>query len=70
MQQEVSEEQNHGELRFLLFGEKLRGEFALIRQPRLGDNDWLLVKKRDQYATNAEVTLQDRSVLSGKRLGS
>ena len=69
MQEQVREQLNRGELRFLLFGEKLRGEFALIRQPRLGDNAWLLLKKRDQYASNADVTLQERSVLSGKRLG-
>jgi bifunctional non-homologous end joining protein LigD len=36
MQEQVREQLNRGELRFLLFGEKLRGEFALIRQPRLG----------------------------------
>jgi bifunctional non-homologous end joining protein LigD len=69
MQQQVREQLNRGEVRFLLFGEKLRGEFVLIRQPRLGGNAWLLIKKRDQYASDADVTLQERSVLSGKRLG-
>ena len=69
MQQQVREQLNRGEVRFLLFGEKLRGEFALIRQPRLGGNAWLLIKKRDQYASDVDVTLQERSVLSGKRLG-
>ena len=69
MQQQVREQLNRGELVFLLFGEKLRGEFALIRQLRLGGNAWLLLKKRDRYASDVEVTLQERSVLSGKRLG-
>jgi bifunctional non-homologous end joining protein LigD len=69
MQRQVREQLKRGELRFLLFGEKLHGEFALIRQPRLGDNAWLLLKKRDRYATHADITLQDRSILSGKRLG-
>jgi bifunctional non-homologous end joining protein LigD len=69
MQEQVREQLNRGELRFLLFGEKLRGKFALIRQPRLGSNAWLLIKKRDQYASDVDVTLQERSVLSGKRLG-
>jgi bifunctional non-homologous end joining protein LigD len=68
MQEQVREQLQQGELRFLLFGEKLRGEFALIRQLRLGGNAWLLIKKRDQYASTADVTLQDRSVISGKRL--
>ncbi len=69
MQEQVRVQLNRRELRFLLFGEKLRGEFSLIRQPRLGDNAWLLLKKRDQYASDADVTMQERSVLSGKRLG-
>jgi bifunctional non-homologous end joining protein LigD len=69
MQRQIREQLNRGELRFLLSGEKLRGEFALIRQPRLGGNAWLLLKKRDQYASDTDVTLQERSVLSGKRLG-
>ena len=69
MQQRVRAQLNHGELRFLLFGEKLRGEFVLIRQPRLGENAWLLIKKRDRYASTADVTLEEKSVISGKRLG-
>jgi bifunctional non-homologous end joining protein LigD len=69
MQEQVREQLNKGDLRFLLFGEKLRGEFALIRQQRLGEKAWLLIKKRDQYASGADITLQDRSVITGKRLG-
>ena len=69
MQEQVREQLNRGELRFLLFGEKLRGDFALIRQPRLGKNAWLLIKKGDRYASTADVTREDKSVLSGKRLG-
>jgi bifunctional non-homologous end joining protein LigD len=69
MQEQVQVQLNCGELRFLIFGEKLHGEFALVRQPRLGETAWLLIKKRDQYASAADVTLQERSVLSGNRLG-
>jgi bifunctional non-homologous end joining protein LigD len=69
MQGHLREQLNRGALHVLLFGEKLRGEFALIRQQRLGERAWLLIKKRDQFASAAEITLQDRSVLSGKRLG-
>jgi bifunctional non-homologous end joining protein LigD len=69
MQKQVREQLNQGNLRFLLFGEKLRGQFALIRQKRLGEKAWLLIKKRDQYASDADITLQDRSVITGKRLG-
>ena len=69
MQEQVRVQLSQGELRFLLFGEKLRGEFALIRQPRLGKNAWLLIKKGDRYASTADVTREDKSLLSGKRLG-
>src|SRR5256886_8134592 len=69
MQEQVRKQLNQGDLRFLLFGEKLRGEFALIRQRRLGEKAWLLIKKRDHYASDADITLQDRSVITGKRLG-
>ncbi len=69
MQQQIREQLTQGNLRFLLFGEKLRGEFALIRQQRLGEKAWFLIKKRDYYASDTDVTLQDRSVITGKLLG-
>jgi bifunctional non-homologous end joining protein LigD len=69
MQEQVRAQLTQGQLRFLLCGEKLRGEFALLRQPRLGEQAWLLIKKRDQEASEADITRQDRSVLTGKRLG-
>jgi bifunctional non-homologous end joining protein LigD len=69
MQEQVRKQLDQGNLRFLLFGEKLHGEFALIRQQRLGEKAWLLIKKRDQSASEEDITLQDMSVLTGKRLG-
>src|SRR3984893_12889007 len=69
MQEQVRKQLTQGNLHFLLFGEKMRGEFALIRQKRLGEKAWLLLKKRDQYVSDADITLQDRSVITGKRLG-
>jgi bifunctional non-homologous end joining protein LigD len=67
--QQVRAQLQQGELRFLVFGEKLHGEFTLIRQKRLGEKAWLLIKMRDPYASRMDVTLQDKSILSGKRLG-
>src|SRR2546430_7143107 len=43
MEGQVREQLNKGELRFLLFGQKLRGEFALIRQKRLGEDAWVVI---------------------------
>jgi bifunctional non-homologous end joining protein LigD len=55
-----------GDLKFILHGEKLQGSFALIKTPRMGSNAWLLIKHRDKYATEEDVTKQDKSVVSGK----
>ena len=52
----------------VLHGHKLRGEFALIQLRRGAKNGWLLMKKRDAYASTEEVTADDRSVLSGRTI--
>ena len=69
MQSQLRDQLNRGEMHLLLFGEKLQGAFTLIRTPRLGEKAWLLIKKRDHYASHTDITLQEKSVISGKRLG-
>lgn len=54
-----------GQFTFIVAGEKLKGEFALVRFARAGKKTWLLVKKRDQFASTDDVTELDRSVRSG-----
>ncbi len=56
-----------GDLKFVLAGEKLKGEFALVRTGRDGKS-WLLMKKKDRYAGAGEVLAQNRSVVSGSTL--
>ncbi|HET9823764.1 MAG TPA: DNA polymerase ligase N-terminal domain-containing protein [Chitinophagaceae bacterium] len=41
-----------GNLKFRLFGEKLKGEFALVKLKNKEDNSWLLIKHRDEHATD------------------
>jgi bifunctional non-homologous end joining protein LigD len=55
-----------GDLKFELYGRKLKGAFALVG----GRNgkDWLLIKKRDEGATEDPVTDLDRSVMSGRSM--
>ena len=55
-----------GDVKFELYGRKLKGTFALVG----GRNgkDWLLIKKRDDAATVDPVTDLDRSVLSGRSM--
>jgi bifunctional non-homologous end joining protein LigD len=52
-----------GKLSFMLRGEKLKGSFALVRSA--DRKNWLLIKHRDAYAGQQDVTGQDRSVVSG-----
>lgn len=40
----------NGELKFILKGEKIEGEFVLVRLK--DDKSWLLIKHRDEYAIN------------------
>ena len=43
---------NNGDLKLKFFGDKLQGDFALVRTNRKEKQvHWLLIKKKDQYAT-------------------
>jgi bifunctional non-homologous end joining protein LigD len=57
-----------GDLKFRLHGEKLRGEFALVKMKNRGKgNEWLILKKRDQFAVESwDVEAHAASVLSGR----
>ncbi len=57
-----------GHLSFVLQGEKLKGEFSLIRMRGRQENAWLLVKKRDDFADSKDVTLEDASVKSSRSM--
>ena len=56
----------NGELKFILHGKKLKGSFALVKTKGWGKNSWLLIKHRDKYASEKEVTKDAKSVVSGK----
>src|SRR5581483_11841446 len=56
-----------GEVKFILHGEKLHGSFALIKTKAMGENAWLLIKHRDKYASDKDITVEaPNSVVSGK----
>ena len=56
-----------GKLSVLLRGEKLKGSFALVRTKEA--KQWLLIKHKDRFAAEIDVTTRDRSVLSGMSVG-
>jgi bifunctional non-homologous end joining protein LigD len=66
-EREVREGLEQGKLSILLRGEKLKGSFALVRTR--GGKEWLLIKHKDRFVSNADVAQRDRSVLSGVAVG-
>jgi bifunctional non-homologous end joining protein LigD len=63
-----------GDLKFRLHGKRLKGDFVLVRmKPRKEDRgrqNWLLIKKRDDYARDGDEPTQDfeTSVRSGRSM--
>lgn len=72
----VEKQLERGEIKVVLHGQKLQGEFVLIHVGRRATNPreksrWLLIKKRDEYArpgSSPEDSQFSRSVLSGLTL--
>ena len=56
-----------GDMKFVLEGEKLQGEFALVKT-RKDEKSWLLLKKKDRYATTEDILTENRSVASDRTL--
>src|SRR5687768_5564295 len=57
-----------GSMRIKLNGKKLKGEFALVQSKGREENAWLLMKKTDEASSTEDITLEDKSVVSGKTL--
>ena len=57
-----------GKIKFILKGKKLKGEFALVKAHGRGENGWLLMKLEDKYASTADITEKDKSVVSNKTI--
>ena len=56
-----------GNMKFVLAGEKLQGEFALVKTGKDGKS-WLLLKKKDRYAIQGDILRENRSVVSNRTL--
>lgn len=67
-----------GHITIVMLGEKVKGEYALIKsQSSEEENAWLLIKKSDEYVTTKKdileedmqsLTLRDKSVLTGRSM--
>jgi bifunctional non-homologous end joining protein LigD len=61
-----------GEIKFALRGTKLQGSWVLVRTRGFGKNPlrsaWLLIKHRDQYASEKDVTQEEPRSVASRRL--
>jgi bifunctional non-homologous end joining protein LigD len=55
---------------FILHGQKMRGEYALVRLQRAGPKAWLMLKKKDRYARTGKALINraPNSVITGRSL--
>jgi bifunctional non-homologous end joining protein LigD len=65
---ELRQQLHKGKLKFILHGKKLKGAYALVKAHGRGENGWLLMKIEDKYASGKDISLKDKSVVSGKSL--
>src|SRR5215471_11366131 len=57
-----------GDVKIVMHGKKLKGAFALVNMKGRGENTWLLIKKKDKWATDEDITEKNKSVKSKKTL--
>ncbi len=67
-EKELLEGLKKGKIKFILNGEKLKGEFSLIKAHGRGENGWLLMKLDDKFVSKTDITKNEKSVISGKTL--
>jgi bifunctional non-homologous end joining protein LigD len=66
---EAERQLRKGELKFVLLGDKLAGSWVLVRTR--GSRQWLLIKHRDGYASDEDLTVtRPRSVVSGRTMAA
>lgn len=57
-----------GSVKIRIHGQKLNGEFALVRTNGMGENSWLFIKHDDNFSTKEDILTSDRSILSNKTI--
>lgn len=55
-----------GEIKFVLSGQKLHGAFTLVRTKKA--NEWLWIKKHDEYISYKETLFDEHSILSQRSM--
>lgn len=67
-EKQLLKELDEGKFTFKLNGQKLKGEFALVKTRGREENSWLLMKLDDEFATKEDIALKDQSVISQKTI--
>ena len=69
---DVDEALREGDLKFMLYGKKLQGSWVLVRTRGFGSSkgksSWLLIKHRDQYASESDITADKPYSVVSRRL--
>ncbi len=56
-----------GSVKVVMHGKKMKGEWALVKTHQ-SENSWLLIKHKDKYASDVDITEKEKSVVSGKTI--
>lgn len=62
------EQLHKGSLKIRMHGQKLKGEYALVKTQGMGENGWLLIKHKDEFARKSDITKKNKSVRSNQTL--
>lgn len=65
-EKELLRDLKKGEIKIILFGQKLNGEFALVRMNQ-EEKNWLLIKKSDEFASKEDILKKMDSVKSKRK---
>lgn len=57
-----------GNLKIRMHGKKIKGDYALFQMKGRGERSWILVKKNDEFASEKDITENEKSVKTGKTL--
>ena len=58
-----------GRLDIVFLGEKIKGAFSLVCMGEPGEKShWLLMKKKDEFASKKDVSLLDHSIKTGRKM--
>jgi bifunctional non-homologous end joining protein LigD len=57
-----------GNLKIRMHGQKIKGDYALFQMKGRGERSWILTKKSDEFASEKDITENEKSVKSGKTL--